>query len=139
MKKVLVAIDIARERGNDEVLESARKITTAMDGSLVMLYVLEPTPGYIATQIPQDVLEQRKSQAEQAVRDLAVRHNVPDAVIREGAPATEILEYAGEIKADLIVLYSHDPDMTDYFIGSVASRVVRHAHCSVHVLRHHKE
>ena len=35
----------------------------------------------------------------------------------------------------MIVMASHDPVLSDYLLGSVAARVVRHAHCSVLVAR----
>jgi nucleotide-binding universal stress UspA family protein len=81
------------------------------------------------------VLAKGKLEAEEATRKLAARHDCADAVVREGRPATVILEYASEIGADLIVLNAHDPGLARYFLGSVASRVVRRANCSVHVVR----
>jgi universal stress protein F len=33
------------------------------------------------------------------------------------------------------VIASHRPGIQDYFLGSTASRVVRHANCTVHVMR----
>ncbi len=136
MKKILIAIDVAREQGNDTVMKTARDIAGAIGGQLVLLYALEPTPGYIASQIPSEALAKRKTGAEKALRELAARYEIAAAVLRDGAAATEILEYASEIGAELIMLHSHDPGLADYFIGSVASRVVRHAHCSVYVVRH---
>ncbi len=58
-----------------------------------------------------------------------------EAEVRSGAAAAGILDAADEHKADLIMLASHRPDLRDYFIGSTASRVVRHAQCSVLVAR----
>lgn len=46
-----------------------------------------------------------------------------------------ILDVAERIGADLIVLSSHRPEMKDYLLGANASRVVRHARCSVFVVR----
>lgn len=46
-----------------------------------------------------------------------------------------ILDIAEEVGADLIVLASHRPAMKDWLIGANASRVVRHARCSVLVVR----
>jgi len=49
---------------------------------------------------------------------------------------SEGLMAVGErIGADLIVLASHRPAMKDYLLGANASRVVRHAPCSVFVVR----
>jgi nucleotide-binding universal stress UspA family protein len=46
-----------------------------------------------------------------------------------------VLEEAKEFGADLVVMSSHDPGLRTYFIGSNAAQVVRHAHCSVMVVR----
>lgn len=46
-----------------------------------------------------------------------------------------ILNLAEQFEADLIVLASHRPEMRDWLIGANASRVVRHARCSVLVVR----
>ena len=136
MKKVLVAIDIERSGGNDASIKAAQDIARAIDGTLVFLYVIEPIPSYVVSQVPEWVTDERKSHAEEELGKLAARYGISDVVVREGSPATEILEHAAKINADIIVLDSHDPGLSDYFIGSTASRVVRHAHCSVHILRH---
>jgi nucleotide-binding universal stress UspA family protein len=39
------------------------------------------------------------------------------------------------MNADLIVLAAHRPELKDYLLGPNASRVVRHAKCSVYVIR----
>lgn len=46
-----------------------------------------------------------------------------------------ILAVGARISADLIVLASHRPAMRDYLLGANASHVVRHAPCSVFVVR----
>jgi nucleotide-binding universal stress UspA family protein len=43
----------------------------------------------------------------------------------------ESLGFAEKAGADLIVVGSHRPAMEDYLLGTNASRVVRHARCSV--------
>jgi nucleotide-binding universal stress UspA family protein len=55
--------------------------------------------------------------------------------VASGSVARAILDIAAEIDADLIVLASHRPAMKDWHIGANASRVVRHAPCSVFVVR----
>lgn len=59
-----------------------------------------------------------------------VAHRVATGSVYRG-----ILTAAEEIGADLIVLSSHRPEMKDYLLGANASRVVRHARCSVFVVR----
>jgi len=139
MKKILVAVDISRTGGNDAVIKAAKDLAGVMDGEVAMLYVIEPTPAYVMAELPGEIVQKRREHSEVQLAELAKAHGISSAVVREGAPATEILEYAEKIGADLIVLHSHDPDLSDYFIGSVAARVVRHAHCSVHIVRHAHE
>ena len=42
---------------------------------------------------------------------------------------------AKEKNADMIIIASHRPGLQDYFLGSTAAKVVRHATCSVLVVR----
>ena len=54
---------------------------------------------------------------------------------RAGGIYHELLEEASEWGADLIVVGSHRPVMSDYLLGSNATTIVRHAQCSVLVVR----
>lgn len=55
----------------------------------------------------------------------------------EGDPETAILEHARKWPADLIVVGSHDRTRLEKLLmGSVSESVVKHAPCSVLVLRH---
>jgi nucleotide-binding universal stress UspA family protein len=83
-----------------------------------------------------------KSQEERALQALeqisaglafpkdSISHNV-----RFGGIYVEILAEAEEWGADLIVIGSHRPSMATYLIGSNAKTIVRHAKCSVLVIR----
>ena len=53
-----------------------------------------------------------------------------------GNPAIELVDYAADARADLIVVTSHGrTGLARFALGSVAERVVRHASCGVLVLR----
>ena len=68
---------------------------------------------------------------EQVPGDVAV-----EAQIYKGATVHRNVRKAAEERGcDLIVMNSHRPDLRDYLIGSNASQVVRHASCSVLVVR----
>jgi nucleotide-binding universal stress UspA family protein len=57
-------------------------------------------------------------------------------VIREGKPAAEIIRFAAEKKADLIVIGSRGKGgLERLLLGSVADEVVRTAPCSVLVVK----
>ena len=57
------------------------------------------------------------------------------AVVVHGHAGGSIVDYATKHGCDCIVIASHRPGVEDYLLGSTAARVVRHAACSVHVMR----
>ena len=57
------------------------------------------------------------------------------AAARAGGIYHELLQEAADWNADLIVVGSHRPVMSDYLLGSNAKTIVRHAQCSVLVVR----
>tara|TARA_B100000315_G_scaffold122757_1_gene112693 strand:+ start:15091 stop:15519 length:429 start_codon:yes stop_codon:yes gene_type:complete len=59
----------------------------------------------------------------------------PNVHVGSGSIYKEILRVANETNADLIIMASHRPELSDYLLGPNAARVVRHANCSVMVVR----
>ena len=58
--------------------------------------------------------------------------------VGQGDPKVVVLDTAAEWNADLIVLGSHgEKDWSRFLMGSVSEAVVRHAQCSVQVVRIH--
>jgi nucleotide-binding universal stress UspA family protein len=58
-----------------------------------------------------------------------------DTIVRHGTVYEQILRVAEEIGADQIVIGAHRPQLSDYLLGPNTARVVRHARCSVNVVR----
>ena len=55
----------------------------------------------------------------------------------EGDPETAITDYAKKWGADLIVVGSHDRSRVERFLlGSVSESIVKHAPCSVLIIKH---
>ncbi len=106
-------------------------------GRIVLVHVTEPMPAFYAVTIPRENLERRRKEVERTLASLATaaKGAKVETDLRTGNPAHEILDSATDNGADLIMLASHNPDLRDYFIGSTAARVVRHAQCSVLVSR----
>ena len=57
------------------------------------------------------------------------------AVMLKGHTARALIDYAEKVGADCIIVVSHKPGVSDFFLGSTAARIVRHAPCTVIVLR----
>ena len=58
-----------------------------------------------------------------------------DSSARFGNVYQEILAYADKIGINLNIVASHKPNVGDDLLGTTAARIVRHATCSVLVIR----
>ncbi len=77
-----------------------------------------------------------KAMVEQCANQLARAGYIVEQAPRLGNPADEILNVAQQHKADLIVTGAKGLGAVGRFLlGSVSTRVVQHAHCSVLVVR----
>lgn len=134
-KKIIVPVDVGALDKGEKILAKASALLDA-GGEVVLLNVLEDMPGYLAIDLPVDLMEnalgENKAKLVQLKEKLGLSAKVE---IRSGAAAREILAAAEEHGADLIIVASHRPDISNYFIGATADRVVRHAKCSVLVDR----
>jgi nucleotide-binding universal stress UspA family protein len=77
-----------------------------------------------------------KTQLEQIVRQHQLERFTPTLQVQVGSPAVEIVEYAKEINASLIVIATHGrTGLQQLLLGSVANRVVQVAPCPVLTVR----
>ena len=137
-KMILVPIDVADSKGGAVALALAKEHAAAHGSKITLLTVRETVPGYVTASLPAGFEDNIRSEIHarlEAIADEAGVKGSAQLMMRDGAPATVILEVAQEIGAELIVIKSHDPGLSDYLLGSTAARVVRHAHCSVLVVR----
>jgi nucleotide-binding universal stress UspA family protein len=80
--------------------------------------------------------EQAKALVEKATERLRRSGLNVTPALAEGDPKSQIIDVASDWHADLIVLGSHGRKGLDRFLmGSVSETVVRHAHCSVEIIR----
>ncbi|MEM0949844.1 MAG: universal stress protein [Pseudomonadota bacterium] len=131
-KNVLMPIAIGHGGTTQTALKVAKQLA-GTDGNVTALHVLEALPPYILAELPEGIAEQGQADALEALR-MEAGEGVR-AVVVTGHAALTILEFAEENQVDCIVVASHQPGYRDYFLGSTAARVVRHAHCAVHVVR----
>ncbi len=134
-KNILVPVVLDHQEKAEHALEVANSLK-ADGGSLTLLHVIEQIPTYIASQLTQDIWKDTMAGAKEKLEKLADSFdpNVKCHVV-EGHANRSIMDHAEKMKADCIVIASHQPGLEDYLIGSTASRVVRHAKCPVHILR----
>ena len=132
-RNILVPVDLSHPETGRTILRIAREIG-GPEAKIMALFVFIDIPGFVAAEMPDNVIEENMARARGELEELAAEVGA-DAIVRSGHATTEILECADNIAADLIVVGSHRPGLQDYLIGSTAARVVRHAKCSVLVHR----
>jgi universal stress protein F len=134
-RKILVPIEVgSMDRGE----RALRKAAALLDegGEIVLLNVVEDVPAYVRVDLPVELIENALEDGRRKLEALSLKTGIPTiAEVQRGPPANGILTAAGEHGADLIIIASHIPDLSNYFIGATADRVVRHAKCSVLVER----
>lgn len=142
IKTVLCAVDINSVDEDKKVLLTAAKLAN-VDGA--QLDVVAVVPDFGTTVVGRYFEDHQIKTAKDTAYDLlsafveqtlgseantSVRH-----IVAVGSVYEEVLKAAKLVSADLIVIGAHRPDLKDYLIGPNASRVVRHASCSVYVVR----
>ena len=141
-KNILVPIDLADTELDKPAIAAAAMMTAQSNGVIRLVNVLPLTPVMLAEYVPPDFEVQQRKAAEDAlalmVKEIGLGPARVSASVRQGGIYQEILEEAGNIGADLIVMTSHRAQrhaVRTYFLGSNAGHVVRYAKCSVLVVR----
>ena len=136
---ILAPIDISQSDQGNKTLARAAELALGTGAKLCLVTVLSDVPNLVAMHLPRDYAERARRDAEAKLDAAAEAHGLEQGhymhIVRHGHIYREILAAAEEVHADLIVIASHQPDASDYLLGSVAAKVVRHARCSVLVLR----
>lgn len=133
--RVLVPIDFSEL--TETVLRYGVELTKE-EGTTVLLHVLEPLPMHFETAfgtfVNTEGLLRIRENAAQLLEECTARYPGRTFVteLKEGKPASIILEAAKRHDAQLIVLGTHGRGgLEDFFLGSVAAHVVRKAACPV--------
>ena len=138
-KTILVPVDLAEVDVAKPAIDKAIALADWSGASLRLVNIQPLLPATYMDYVPSDFDEQQKQWAENAMKEMAAKVPLPNGrvstVVRVGGIYPEILAEAEEWGADLIVIGSHRPAMSTYLLGSNAKTVVRHANCSVLVVR----
>lgn len=127
MKTILLATDL--EVNSDRAMERALKTTQQQNAKL---HIVHAIPKYKKSPLP----KMFKKQAEDLIEAVLVDEfpaykglDIETEVVISKEPYAEILRYADEIKADLIIMGIHGKTkFQDLFIGTTVERVIRMGH-----------
>ena len=138
-KTILVPVDLTELEISRPAMQKAVALAEWSGAALRLVNVQQLLPATFMDYVPADFDAQQKTDAEAELASLAAQLRLPheriSTVVRVGGVYPEILAEAESWGADLIVIGSHRPAMSTYLLGSNAKTVVRHAKCSVLVVR----
>lgn len=139
-KDILMPIDLEDDHSWKQALPNAIDMAR---NSGATLHVMTVVPDFGMSIVGQYFpVEARDKMAKAILKDLHafVDTHIPDDIkvqhiVGEGKVYEAILSMAKKTKTDLIIMASHRPELKDYLLGPNSARVVRHANCSVLVVR----
>lgn len=137
--KILLPVDLSHEDHIRELMRVAAKMAEGDAPEVHMLYVdqsLIHSAGY--PHLDEQSLAYHRRDAKATMDNLL--SELPEGLVgfshcREGTAHDQILETSEQLNANVIVMMARKPGIRSYFIGSNAERVVRHAGCSVVIVR----
>jgi universal stress protein F len=138
-KRIVLAVDLTEPTLSPKGLAQAVELAKAGLSELRLVNVQPVIPATFMEYVPVDFDVEQATRAKEALDAILASVDLPaerkTAATRAGGIYHELLQEASEWDADLIVVGSHRPVMSDYLLGSNAKTIVRHAQCSVLVVR----
>lgn len=138
IKRILATHD--GSKASDKAVQTAIALAQQFRATLTVISVIPEL--YLTELVEMDrvrILDTLTADAKKTLEKIKAKATgVPSlkTVIKYGRPAEEILAAAARVKADLIVTGSHGRHGAEkFFLGSVSSKVVDHAACSVFVVK----
>lgn len=136
---ILVPIDLGHPEASHKAIRSARQIAKDYDAVLHLLTVIPPLDSFTSTFFPKGFTHDATEAAQKALHDFSDGEDLEGVKVHHdvahGAIYDQILIMAEKVGASLIVMASHRPELKDYLLGPNAAKVVRHARCSVMIVR----
>ncbi|WP_370278984.1 universal stress protein [Pontibacterium sp.] len=139
-KNVVIPVDLEHPSSWYNALPMAVEFARNNEATLhVITVAAQADIPAVAIHLPKDIDDQIISATAERLKRL-VQQEVPSDIetltaVGQGRIYKEVLRLAAKADADLIVMASHRPEITDFLIGANAANVMRHAPCSVMVVR----
>ncbi len=138
-KKIVVPVDPSEIDFAKPALVAAANLAGPIGGEIHLIAVMPVMNGYVTELLPSDYEAGLEQETETRVRAMATEAGIDASkltiCLRTGSVYHEVIDEASSWGADAIVVCSHRPQMSTYLLGSNAAKIVRHAPCSVLVLR----
>jgi nucleotide-binding universal stress UspA family protein len=137
IERILVAYDGSEQA--EKAFHFALEIARRFDAGLFVLSVARPPepPEAVETEAVIESATEYYRKGFEALADSARQAGIePHLEVRVGHPADQIVHYANELGADMIVMGHRGKSfMARWLLGSVSKRVLSYAHCTVTIVR----
>jgi universal stress protein A len=141
-RHIMAGVDVTEEAS--QVLEAARALAGEHGAQLSVCTVVKPLTQVYGgldmlayTRASVNFEQEAANQARVQVEALAAQYGVAasDVHVYVGAPASQVVEAAESLGADLVVVGSHGKHGLGLLLGSTANGVLHRAHCDVLTVR----
>jgi universal stress protein F len=145
---VLVPIDLADLETARKVLAAAMRQSSSPETALTIMtvvpdfvggldyrYAIRGETGGSVDYDVREIVNEALARLNDLVAENAPEGKTINTIVRHGTIYEQILQVAEELGVDQIVMGAHRPQLSDYLLGPNTARVVRHAKCSVNVIR----
>lgn len=142
IKRILVPTDFSKI--SYSAFDYAKDLAERMNSEIYLIFVLEKSPPLLSAKSlglsEEEIFSRMKAEARIKLSEAAsfFREDTNLNVIEElriGMDYEEIVNYAGEIGADIIIIATHGrTGVLHTLLGSVAEKVIRFAKCPVLVI-----
>ena len=139
-KNILIATNLNKE--SNTLMTRAKELAKSSNATLNLVHIVEYTPmmyggGEFAIPLDTGIEEKLKTEAEEKLAAQAKKHNISKEhqFLEMGATKDQIISLAEEIKADLILVGTHDQHGLALLFGSIAGAILRSTPCDVLAIR----
>ncbi|MFO8006157.1 MAG: universal stress protein [Candidatus Brocadiia bacterium] len=141
--KIVCAVDFSKY--SDHALRYALSLARLFGAELTVVHVVEMPflPSYSMAGVPdlsmpvEELEENAREHLNEKLEQCRSEHADVEAEVLTGSPFVEIIDFARQVEADLIVMGTHGRSgLRQLLIGSVAEKVVRKAPCPVLTVKH---
>ena len=138
-RSIVVPVDLAEVEISQPAIATAVAMAKQSGGRITLVNVVPIMPVMMLDTVPVSYEAEVAEKAQTSLAEVAATVDLPrdrvTAVVKIGGVYHEVLDVAAQESADLVLVGSHRPAMATYLLGSNATAIVRHAKCSVLVLR----
>ncbi|MCC2646731.1 MAG: uspA [Rickettsiaceae bacterium] len=139
-RNIVIPVDLTNNHLWEEIITKTLNIMDTTSGKIHIINIIpELGINFLEDYLPQEWIEKKKGESIAAIQKLIVNF-IPQEIqvehyVAKGGVSEEILNYANQVKADLIIVTAAKGYADDYIPGPNAKKIIKYAQTSVLVLR----